>query len=280
MTWITKNKIIFFKNLTKMVQNDNDFSLSDSPLQYEEREENLAAEVPVALIYNGIAHTVMMCSPQDLEDFAMGFSLAEGIIDSPSDIYGIDVEVVCNGIEVQIEMSSRTFARLKEYRRSMAGRTGCGICGTEQLEQVTKKLPILDRTLQFDLTQLDGCLDKLNDAQRLGKQTGSTHAAAFFDPKGQLLAIREDVGRHVALDKLLGWHALNNKPKGFVAVTSRASYEMVQKTVACGIEMLAAISAGTDLAVRMAEQSQLTLIGFARPGRATIYSGKERLVFA
>ena len=279
MTWITKKKIIFFKNLTNSLQGDNDFSLPALSSHNEEKEETIAVETPVALIYNGIAHTVMMCSPQDLEDFALGFSLAEGIIQKTADIYGIDVEEVCNGIEVHIEMSSRTFAHLKEHRRSMAGRTGCGICGSEQLDQVTKKLPILDRTLQLNLNQLDNCLVQLKQAQSLGKQTGSTHAAAFFNPQGQLLAIREDVGRHVALDKLLGWYAKNHKPQGFIAVTSRASYEMVQKTVACGIEMLAAISAGTDLAVRMAEQSNLTLIGFAREGRATIYSGKERLIF-
>ena len=126
---------------------------------------------------------------------------------------------------------------------------------------------------------MDDCLVKLYDAQELGKQTGATHAAAFFTAQGELLAIREDVGRHVALDKLLGWYARNSRPQGLVLVTSRASYEMVQKTVSCGIEMLAAISAGTDLAVRMAQQSDLTLLGFTREGRTTVYSGKERLVF-
>ena len=121
-------------------------------------------------------------------------------------------------------------------------------------------------------------MQQLYEAQELGKQTGSTHAAAFFSAEGKLLTIREDVGRHVALDKLLGWHAKADKPQGFIVVTSRASYEMVQKTVSCGIEMLIAISAATDLAVQMAEQYNLTLVGFAREGRATIYSGKERLL--
>ncbi|HBO38198.1 MAG TPA: formate dehydrogenase accessory sulfurtransferase FdhD, partial [Pasteurellaceae bacterium] len=140
-------------------------------------------------------------------------------------------------------------------------------------------LPKLDCTLQFNLNSLDDCLARLYALQTLGKQTGSTHAAAFFTTQGELMAIREDVGRHVALDKLLGWHAKNNQPQGIIFVTSRASYEMVQKTVSCGIEMLIAISAATDLAVKMAQQSDLTLIGFARDGRATIYTGKERLVF-
>ena len=272
MNWITKREISFFKKLTNSERKDNDF-LSSVKL------ENFAKEVPVALVYNEISHTVMMCSPCDLEDFALGFSLTEGIIDQPSDIYGIDVVEVCNGIEVQIELSSRQFTRLKDLRRTLTGRTGCGICGTEQLGQIFKTLPKLDRTLQFDLNQLDDCLAQLQSAQQLGKETGSTHAAGFFSPEGKLLAIREDVGRHVALDKLLGWHAKENHPQGFVLVTSRASYEMVQKVISAGIEMLIPISAGTDLAIQMAEQHDLTLIGFAREGRATVYSGKERLIF-
>ena len=280
MTWITKLKINFFKTLTKTKQIDKSAVEKTQFLsEMTEKEETLAVEMPVALVYNGISHAVMMTSPQDLEDFALGFSLAEGIIDNVSDIYGIDIEHTCNGIEVQIDMATRCFVRLKEKRRTMAGRTGCGICGSEQLAQVTQILPKLNRTLQFNPHLLDDCLVKLYDAQELGKQTGATHAAAFFTAQGELLAIREDVGRHVALDKLLGWYARNSRPQGLVLVTSRASYEMVQKTVSCGIEMLAAISAGTDLAVRMAQQSDLTLLGFTREGRTTVYSGKERLVF-
>ena len=208
----------------------------------------------------------------------MGFSLTEGIIDKPADIYGIDIEEVCNGIEARIELATRCFVALKDHRRTLTGRTGCGICGAEQIQQVYKNVAKLDRTLTFNVRQFDTCLQQLYEAQELGKQTGSTHAAAFFSAEGKLLAIREDVGRHVALDKLLGWHAKADTPQGFIVVTSRASYEMVQKTVSCGIEMLVAISAATDLAVQMAEQYNLTLIGFAREGRATIYSGKERLL--
>ncbi|MFZ7129373.1 formate dehydrogenase accessory sulfurtransferase FdhD [Avibacterium avium] len=273
MSWITKSPIIFFKKLTNSQQKGNDFLL-------EEREDNLAVETPVALVYNGISHTVMMCSPQDLEDFALGFSLTEGIIEKPADIYGIDVEETCNGIEVQIEIATRCFVALKERRRTLAGRTGCGICGTEQLDQIHKNLPILHCTYVLDISLLDDCLKKLHSAQQLGQQTGSTHAAAFFDLQGNLLAIREDVGRHVALDKLLGWHAKQPKQQGFVLISSRASYEMVQKVVSAGIECLVAISAATALAVQQAEQSQLTLIGFAREGRATVYTGKERLDLA
>lgn len=271
MSWITKRTINFIKNLTNSTTSDCDIIVT-------ERQDTLAKEVPVALVYNDIAHTVMMCSPRDLEDFAMGFSLTEGIIDKPADIYGIDIEEVCNGMEARIELATRCFVALKDHRRTLTGRTGCGICGAEQIQQVYKNIKKLNRTLTVNANQLDGCLQQLYEAQELGKQTGSTHAAAFFSAEGKLLAIREDVGRHVALDKLLGWHAKADKPQGFIVVTSRASYEMVQKTVSCGIEMLVAISAATDLAVQMAEQYNLTLVGFAREGRATIYSGKERLL--
>ena len=271
MSWITKRTINFIKNLTNSATSDSDIIVA-------ERQDTLAKEVPVALVYNDIAHTVMMCSPRDLEDFAMGFSLTEGIIDKPADIYGIDIEEVCNGMEARIELATRCFVALKDHRRTLTGRTGCGICGAEQIQQVYKNVAKLDRTLTFNICQFDTCLQQLYEAQELGKQTGSTHAAAFFSVEGKLLAIREDVGRHVALDKLLGWHAKADKPQGFIVVTSRASYEMVQKTVSCGIEMLVAISAATDLAVQMAEQYNLTLVGFARESRATIYSGKERLL--
>ena len=263
MSWIKKKLIHFIKKLTNEKQSDNKVAIS-------EKQETLATETPVALVYNDISHTVMMCSPRDLEDFAMGFSLSEGIIDKPSDIYGIDIEEACNGIEARIELATRCFVALKDHRRTLTGRTGCGICGAEQIQQVYKNVKKLDRTLIFHVAQLDDCLQQLQDAQELGKQTGSTHAAAFFSMDGKLLAIREDVGRHVALDKA-------GKPQGFIIVTSRASYEMVQKTVSAGIEILVAISASTDLAVEMAEQYNLTLIGFARPGRATVYSGRERL---
>ncbi|OOF43618.1 sulfurtransferase FdhD [Rodentibacter rarus] len=249
---------------TALLQTKNDF---------------LAVEIPVSLVYNGISHAVMMCSPQDLEDFALGFSLTEGIINSPSEIYGVDVIEVCNGIEVQIELSSRQFMALKTHRRNLTGRTGCGICGAEQLNQVYKNFPKLDRTFQLDINLLDSCLFTLQTHQQLGKQTGATHACAFFDLRGKLLAIREDVGRHVALDKLIGWYIKAGKPQGFIIASSRASYEMVQKVVSSGVELLVAISAATDLAVKMAEAHNLTLVGFAREGKGNIYSGKERLIF-
>ncbi|MDO4697674.1 MAG: formate dehydrogenase accessory sulfurtransferase FdhD [Pasteurellaceae bacterium] len=246
----------------------------------EKRQDNLIQEVPVALVYNGISHTVMMCTPNDLSDFALGFSLAEMILQDKSELFGLDIVESCHGIEVQMEISSRRFMALKEKRRSMVGRTGCGICGVEQLAQVQqfgKKSDFLAPLQAVNPQIFNDCLRQLEQAQHLSQQTGASHAAAFFTPNGKLLAIREDVGRHVALDKLLGWHAKAEQPEGFVFVTSRASFEMVQKCVACGIPMLCAISATTEMAVKIARENNFTLLAFTRKNKATVYSGKHRL---
>lgn len=243
-------------------------------------DENIITETPVALVYNGISHTVMMCTRQDLADFALGFSLAEGILADKGELYGLEIVEHCHGIEVQMEISTRRFIELKAKRRTMAGRTGCGVCGVEQLEQVAqdcKFFPKSDRLQGVDPRILDGCLSQLEQHQTLAKQTGASHAAAFFSPEGKLLALREDVGRHVALDKLLGWYAKVDRPLGFVFVTSRASFEMVQKCLACGVEMLCAISATTEMAVRMARENGFTLLAFTRKGKATVYAGMKRI---
>ncbi|QIM63917.1 formate dehydrogenase family accessory protein FdhD [Pasteurellaceae bacterium Orientalotternb1] len=254
--------------------------IENGSLYLEKKQDQLICEVPVALVYNGISHTVMMCTPNNLEDFALGFSLAENILNDKAELFGLDVVESCNGIEVQMEISSRQFMALKEKRRSMAGRTGCGICGVEQLEQVQqncKNVIQSDRLQGVNPLILNDCLAQLESAQQLAKQTGASHAAAFFSPDGKLLAIREDVGRHVALDKLLGWHAKADSPLGFVFVTSRASFEMVQKCLACGIEMLCAISATTEMATHIAQQNHFTLLAFTRHHKATIYSGQHRI---
>ena len=239
----------------------------------------LAEEVAVALVYNGISHVVMMATPKDLDAFAIGFSLSEGIIATPADIYGIDIVPGCHGIEVQVELSSRRFMALKAQRRAMAGRTGCGVCGVEQLSEIGKPIQPLPFTRRFELSRLDSALRQLKDFQPVGQLTGCTHVAAWMTPDGQLSAGCEDVGRHVALDKLLGqrsqasWSAAG----GAVLVSSRASYEMVQKSAMCGVEILFAVSAATQLAVDVAQRSNVTLVGFSKPGRATVYTHPERL---
>ena len=240
----------------------------------------LAEEVPVALVYNGISHVVMMASPKDLELFAIGFSLSEGIIDHPQEIYGMDVVKACNGLEVQIELSSRRFMGLKERRRALAGRTGCGVCGVEQLNDIGKPVTPLPFTQTFNLANLNKALEHLNDVQPIGQLSGCTHAAAWVLPSGDIIGGHEDVGRHVALDKLLGRRARESDvwQQGAARVSSRASYEMVQKAAMCGVEILFAVSAATTLAVEVAERCNLTLVGFCKPGRATIYTHSQRLI--
>jgi len=245
---------------------------------HHSRADWLAEEVPVALVYNGISHVVMMTTPKDLEAFAIGFSLSEGIIDAPADIFGMDVVAGCNGIEVQIELSSRRFMALKAQRRALAGRTGCGVCGVEQLDQIGKALTPLPFTQRFTLAHLDRALGQLNQFQPVGQKTGCTHAAAWIQPDGVLIHGCEDVGRHVALDKLLGYRSQAAWGEGALLVSSRASYEMVQKSAMCGVEILFAVSAATRLAVEVAERCNLTLVGFSKPGRATIYTHPQRLM--
>jgi FdhD protein len=275
------NKIIQenIKNVTSLTGSRQLTLWKREDLQHPQPDE-VAEEVPVALVYNGISHVVMMASPKDLEHFAMGFSLSEGIIESPQDIFGMDVVPSCNGLEVQVELSSRRFMGLKERRRALAGRTGCGVCGVEQLNDIGKPVQPLPFTQTFDLVNLDNALRHLNDFQPVGQLTGCTHAAAWVQPSGHLAGGHEDVGRHVALDKLLGRRALEGETwqQGAVLVSSRASYEMVQKSAMCGVEILFAVSAATTLAVEVAERCNLTLVGFCKPGRATIYTHPQRLV--
>ena len=244
----------------------------------------VAEEVPVALVYNGISHAVMMALPSDLEAFGVGFSLTEGIVNSNSDIYGIDVIPACRGYRVELEVSSESFMKLKERRRSLAGRTGCGVCGLEQIGDVLRPIAPLPRTASFDLQHLDGALEGMKAAQLAGDVTGCTHAAALLDAEGGIIACVEDVGRHVALDKLLGLRAMNSGRPGWESrvalISSRASYEMVQKAATCGIEILFAVSAATGLAIDAAKKSGLTLGAFCRPGRCTVVSHPDRLLNA
>ncbi|EMA8639694.1 formate dehydrogenase accessory sulfurtransferase FdhD [Cronobacter malonaticus] len=272
------------KNHPELLQNVTDVTAARSlPLWKRENltttePDWLAEEVPVALVYNGISHVVMMASPKDLEIFALGFSLSEGIVESSHEIYGMDIIHGCNGIEIQVELSSRRFMGLKARRRNLAGRTGCGVCGVEQLNDIVRPLAPLPFTQTFSLDNLDGALRQLASVQPVGEITGCTHAAAWLTPQGDIAGGHEDVGRHVALDKLLGRRAREAWQQGAVLVSSRASYEMVQKAATCGVEILFAVSAATTLAVEVAERCNLTLVGFSRPGRATIYTHPQRLI--
>ncbi|MCF6691795.1 formate dehydrogenase accessory sulfurtransferase FdhD [Raoultella terrigena] len=276
---MNKNPLEQIKNVTAVTGYRQVALWKRDNLQHPQPDE-LAEEVPVALVYNGISHVVMMASPGDLQRFAVGFSLSEGIIENRSEIYGMDVVQECNGLAVRIELSSRRFMGLKERRRALAGRTGCGVCGVEQLNDIGRPVRPLPFTQTFNLANLDRALEHLNDVQPIGRITGCTHAAAWVRPSGQLAGGHEDVGRHVALDKLLGRRVEEGSDwqNGAALVSSRASYEMVQKAAMCGVEILFAVSAATALAVEVAERCNLTLVGFCKPGRATIYTHPERLV--
>ncbi|MDN0077245.1 formate dehydrogenase accessory sulfurtransferase FdhD [Crenobacter sp. SG2303] len=232
-----------------------------------------------ALVYNGLAHTVMMASPQQLGVFALGFTLAEGIARSASEVYGIEVVERHDGIEVRIELASRAFANLKERRRQLAGRTGCGLCGVEQLAEVHRPIAPLPFGQSLTIAALDAALTALPAAQKLSRlTTGACHAAAWVLADGTLAAVSEDVGRHVALDKLIGYRALEGWSNGAALITtSRASFEMVQKAAQVGIEILLAVSAPTQMAVKMSNDLGMTLVGFARPGRANIYTHAGRI---
>lgn len=241
-------------------------------------EDCVAEETPIAMIYNGISHAVMLASPQDLEDFALGFSLAEGILSSPKALYGIEIVQQESGIELRMDIASECFLQLKDKRRSMAGRTGCGLCGAESLAQALRLPELVNESKEiFESTAVLKALKTASSQQVLQAQTGATHASFWVKSNGDVAMVREDVGRHNALDKLLGARAKQDLESGFVLTTSRASYEMVQKVVVAGVSMLVAISAPTGLAIRVAEQCGVALIGFARGEQFVIYTHPERL---
>ncbi len=242
-------------------------------------EDQVADEVPVALVYNGISHAVMLASPVDLDMFGLGFSLTEGILRDKSDLYDLEAVTRAEGIELQMTIAQEAFAQLKERRRSMAGRTGCGLCGAENLAQVVRHPAPLGTGCKATPETVHRAFHELTSHQRIQSVTGAVHAAAWADTSGKVLYAQEDVGRHNALDKLIGvlaTHAVE-VDRGFVIVTSRASYEMVQKTAAYGISLLAAISAPTGLAIDLAEETGLTLLGFTRHDSHVIYANPQRI---
>lgn len=243
----------------------------------------VADEVPVALQFNGISHTVMLATPCDLEDFALGFSLTEGIIDGIEDFRDFDTAAACleggEGVVADISISGRCISRLKEQRRTLVGRTGCGLCGTDNLAHAMRDVESPVRPPAIDPAVLQRAYAQMGQVQTLQRATGATHAAGWCEPDGTLRLLREDVGRHNALDKLIGAlaRARIDATPGFVVVTSRASYEMVHKTATAGIGLLAAISAPTALAIRLADEAGLCLMGFVRGADWVAYTHAEAL---
>jgi FdhD protein len=251
--------------------------------QQVQAQDCLAEETPVALIYNGVSHAVMLATAQDLEDFALGFSLSEGIVQNTTELYGVEVRVQADGIELHCDIASERFMQLKDRRRTLAGKTGCGLCGAESLSQAMRYPQPLQSETMFSATSIKRGLLAIQAQQLMQKETGATHASAFVLADGTVIIVREDVGRHNALDKLIG--ALQKmrtqqgrQLDGFIITTSRASFEMVQKTATAGVAMLVAVSAPTGLAVRVAEQCGLALVGFARQNRFVVYTHNERIL--
>ena len=219
--------------------------------------ESVAAEVPVALVYNGTSHVVMMATPQDLGDFALGFSLSEGILRRPGELGELAVVETDSGIEARMQIDKKRAAMLDIRRRNLAGRTGCGICGVDTLEAALRPLPKLRASAAPSAAAVRRALARLPEAQHLNSETHSVHAAAFANLEGDIELLREDVGRHNALDKLIGAMAQTaiDPANGFAVITSRCSMEMVQKAATIGIPTLVAISAPTTLAIRLAKES-------------------------
>jgi FdhD protein len=269
-------------------------------------DDRLAEEVPVAMHFDGEPFAVMMATPMDLEDFARGFALTEGRVDSIAEIERIDVQEVLEGITVNIRTAKTCRSRFsgdgcspesspersagiaddigsyKEQRlpREMPGRSGCGICGSRELEDVVRHPEPVGAGPTIGVDAIERALESLRASQPVNAFTGSVHAAAWAFPDGAIVCVREDVGRHNALDKLIGaMHTAHiDASDGFVVITSRASYEMVTKAAVAGITIVVAISAPTALAVHLASDCGVTLIGFARPGRFNVYSRPQRII--
>jgi FdhD protein len=236
-------------------------------------------EVPVALVYHGVPHVVMLATPADLEDYAVGFTVSEGLVADPREIQSVEVEKRADSIEVKIGIAGERFSELLRRRRNLTGRSGCGLCGAETVEEAIRPPVKVASGPRVSAADLHAALIQLESLQPVNARTGSIHAVAWVVPGKGIQFVREDVGRHNALDKVIG--ALvrtgTDVAAGYAVITSRASFEMVQKAAAAGITFMVAVSAPTGLAIRMAEQTGLTLVGFARRDQHVVYAHPERL---
>jgi FdhD protein len=240
----------------------------------------IASECPIALTYGRSTHAVMLASPTDLEDFSVGFSLAEGIIDTPADIVGLEVVALPDGIECRMDIADDRLVALNRRQRRMAGPSGCGLCGLDSIAAATRPVPRVPAGRLFTPTMIRDAMQAMHRAQALNAETHAVHAAAFWTPEEGLVALREDVGRHNALDKLVGALVRTGvmASEGMVLLSSRVSVEMAQKAAIAGASVLVAISAPTSLAIRTADDAGLTLVGVARPDGCEIFSHPDRIV--
>jgi FdhD protein len=236
-------------------------------------------ETPVALVYDGGTQAVMMATPADLQDFAVGFSLTEGLVERAGEVGEVEIVEHEDGIELRIWLPPERASTLARRRRLIAGPTGCGLCGIDSLAEAVRPARRVASSLAVMPADIEAALAALGDAQALGRETRAVHAAAFWTRAAGLGAVREDVGRHNALDKLVGAIARSGAApaEGIVLLTSRVSIEMVQKTAALGAGVIVAVSAPTALAVRMAEEAGITLVAVARPDGFEVFTHSHRI---
>ncbi|NKQ09680.1 formate dehydrogenase accessory sulfurtransferase FdhD [Pseudomonas sp. SST3] len=234
----------------------------------------LAEECALAIAYNGISHAVMMVSPSALEDFVVGFSLSGALVESVDEIYDIQLSRRGEAFSAEVQIGNRAFWALKQQRRSLAGTSGCGLCGVEAIEQALPQLTTLTPSPLPPAAHLHDLRARINDAQRLARQSGALHAALYVDEHGEIVLCREDIGRHNALDKLIGAlrRERRDSRKGFAVVTSRCSLELIHKAVRAGFASLVSLSAPTDLCVRWARQHHLNLIHLPHHSAPRAYS--------
>lgn len=240
----------------------------------------LALETPIALVHDGATTAVMMATPMDLEDFAVGFALTEGIISKVSDILSLEVIAHQTGAEARAWLAPGLAERIAERRRHMAGPTGCGLCGIESLDEAIRPVARVANPVRVSVADIGEAVVALSAGQALGRATRATHAAGFYRPGVGLVAVREDVGRHNALDKLIGHAARQgiDPATGFVVLTSRVSIELVQKTAAWGASALVAMSAPTTLACSVAEAAGILLVAVAREDGFEVFTGADRVL--
>ena len=239
----------------------------------------VAEEVPVALVYHDVPHVVMLATPADLEDYGVGFTLSEGLVARMDEIRGVEVTCGEGAADVKITVAWERFAALLQRRRNLAGRTGCGLCGAETAADAIREVAPVPTGVTISAAQVHAAIAELATRQLINARTGSVHAAAWATPQQGIQLVREDVGRHNALDKTLGALARSGADfsSGYMLITSRASYEMVQKCATLGVSLLVALSAPTAFAIRMAQTTGLTLIAFARADRHVVYTHPRRI---
>jgi FdhD protein len=241
--------------------------------------DQVAEEVPVAIVFHNVPHVVMLATPANFEDFAVGFTLSEGLVARPDEIREVDVTLGADAVDVKVTVAWERFTELLHRRRNLTGRTGCGLCGAETAEDAIREVPQVGPGTDVTIQDLHGAIEQLGSLQLINARTGSVHAAAWVVPGQGIQLVREDVGRHNALDKAIGAlvRGKTDLASGYMLITSRASYEMVQKCATVGISFLAAFSAPTAFAVRMAQKTGMTLVAFARRDRHVVYAHPGRL---